>query len=54
MGAEGCSGEMGPEGCSELIGELIGADGCWGEAGAVAKVEGPDTGALGWPGLMGE
>ena len=54
MGAEGCSGETGLEGCSGLLGELIGADGCSGEAGAVANVDGPAAGALGCSWLMGE
>jgi hypothetical protein len=52
--AEGCSGEMGLVDCSGLIGELTEADGCSGEAGAVATVNGPDAGTLGFSGFLGE
>jgi hypothetical protein len=45
MGAEGCSGETGLEGCSGLLGELTGADGCSGEMGL--------EGCCGWAGLEG-
>jgi hypothetical protein len=52
--AEGCSGEMGLVGCSGLMGELTEADGCSGEEGAVATVDVPDAGTLGFSEFLGE